>query len=190
MLDRSCLVQRHPHAERGLDLYETPAVATEALLRAEPVPLCVWEPAAGRGAISRILRVRGHDVISSDIYDYGGLDFIGDFLAQKRLPPDCDCIVTNPPFMHANEFVAHALDLAPTVIMLLRLGFLESERRTSILEDRGLHRVHIFRNRLPMIHRDQWQGRKASSAVPFAWYRWDRRYSGAPEVHRISWRRP
>jgi hypothetical protein len=65
-LDHSCQVQRHPLAERGLDLYETPAAAVEAVLRAEPVPLGVWEPAAGRGAVVRVLRTRGHDVVASD----------------------------------------------------------------------------------------------------------------------------
>jgi hypothetical protein len=51
MLDHSCQVQRHSLSERGLDLYETPAVAVEALLRVEKLPHRVWEPAAGRGAI-------------------------------------------------------------------------------------------------------------------------------------------
>ena len=48
--------------------------------------------------------------------------------------------------------------------MLLRLAFLESDRRTSILEDAGLARVHIFRNRLPMMHRDGGHGSKSNSA--------------------------
>lgn len=34
-LDYSCQVRRHPLSERGLDLYEMPAVAVEALLRVE-----------------------------------------------------------------------------------------------------------------------------------------------------------
>ena len=32
----------------------------------------------------------------------------------------------------AEQFVAHALDLCPRVVMLLRLAFLESERRIGI----------------------------------------------------------
>jgi hypothetical protein len=38
-------------------------------------------------------------------------------------------ICTNPPFRLAEEFVEHALRLCPLVVMLLRLAFLESERR-------------------------------------------------------------
>jgi hypothetical protein len=190
MLDHSCQVQRHPHAERGLDLYETPAVAVEALLRVEKIPRRIWEPAAGRGAIVKVLRDRGHEVIASDVFDYGDLDRVVDFLTTTTMPEGCDTIVTNPPFKIAEAFVAHALELAPRVVMLLRLAFLESERRCGILEGRGLARVHVFRKRLPMMHRDQWVGRKANSGLGFAWYTWIRGYNDGPTiVDRISWER-
>jgi hypothetical protein len=189
LLDHSCQVQRHTYDERGFDLYETPAVAVEALLRVEQIPHRIWEPAAGRGAIVRVLRDHGHAVIASDIHNYGNLHFVSDFLAQERLPAGCEAIVTNPPFRLAEEFVAHALELAPLVIMLLRLAFLESERRCRILEGRGLARVHVFRKRLPMMHRDQWVGRKANSGMAFAFFVWDRNHKGPTTIDRISWER-
>ena len=71
MLDHSCQVQRHPLAERGDDLYETPPVAVEALLRVEHLPRRIWEPACGPGAIVRVLRAHGHEVLASDLVDYG-----------------------------------------------------------------------------------------------------------------------
>jgi hypothetical protein len=188
-LDHSCQVQRHPHSERGLDLYETPSVAVEALLRVERLPHRIWEPAAGRGAIVRVLRDQGHAVIASDIYDYGGLHFVRDFLGESKVPTGCEAIVTNPPFQIAERFVAHALELSPLVIMLLRLAFLESERRCNILEGRGLAHVHVFRKRLPMMHRDQWAGRKANSGMAFAWMTWVRGYVGPTIIDRLSWER-
>jgi hypothetical protein len=48
MLDHSCQVERHPHAERGLDLYETPNVAVEALLRVEKRKPASATPARSR----------------------------------------------------------------------------------------------------------------------------------------------
>ncbi len=84
----------------------------------------------------------------------------------------CNAVVTNPPYKYAGKFVAHALTLAPTVIMLLRLAFMESTRRTTILENSGLARVHVFRERPPMMHRDGWTGKRATSAIPFAWFVW------------------
>jgi hypothetical protein len=75
------------------------------------------------------------------------------------------------------------------VVMLLRLAFLESERRCHILENRGLARVHCFRKRLPMMHRDGWEGRKANSGMAFAWFVWDCTLRGPTTIDRISWER-
>jgi hypothetical protein len=191
VLDHSCQVQRHPNSERGLDLYETPAPAVKALLRVEKLPpQMIWEPAAGRGAIVRVLRGAGHAVVATDVYDYGfPLHSVADFLTATQMPAGCGCILTNPPYQWVEQFVAHALELSPLVIMLLRLAFLESERRCAILEGCGLARVHVFRKRLPMMHRHEWEGRKANSGMAFAWMAWVRGYTGPTILNRISWER-
>jgi hypothetical protein len=176
---------QHRHADRGLDLYETPPAAVEALLRVETLPARIWEPAAGRGAIAGVLRARAHVVITSDIFDYGELDFVHDFLTVEQAPGDVEAIVTNPPYLLAGAFAAHALTLCPRVFLLLRLAFLESERRTRILESGHLARVHVFRKRLPMMHRDGWAGPKASSAIAFAWFCWSRDHCGPTVIDRI-----
>ncbi len=67
---------------------------------------------------------------------------------------------------------------------------MESERRTPILEGRGLARIHVFRLRLPMMHRAGWEGRKANSGMAFAWFVWDRSHTGPTTIDRISWERP
>jgi hypothetical protein len=179
---------QHSHAERGLDLYETPPCAVEALLQVEQLPPCVWELAAGRGAIVNVLRAHGHSVIASDIIDYDfPLDFVADFLTTTEMPTGCGAIITNAPFRIIAKFTRHALDLAPHVYLLCRLGFLETNGRTDILERRGLARVHVFRNRLPMMHRDGWAGPRASSAIAFGWFCWDRDHVGPAVIDRISW---
>jgi len=73
--------------------------------------------------------------------------------------------------------------------MLLRLAFMESERRTPILDNGHLARVHVFRKRLPMMHRAGWEGRKANSGMAFAWFVWDRSHTGPTELNRVSWDR-
>jgi len=181
---------QHRHVERGQDLYETPPCATEALLQVERLPHWLWEPAAGRGAIVSVLRDRGHAVIASDICDYGfPLHFVRDFLTTTKVPVGVECILTNPPFKLVGPFVAHALDLAPRVIMLARLALLESERRTAILDRGKLARVHVFKRRLPFMHRDGWTGPRASSAIAFAWFVFDRDHPGSTVIDRISWER-
>ena len=74
--------------------------------------------------------------------------------------------------------------------MLLRLAFLESERRRPILEECGLARVHVFRRRLPRMHRDQWTGPKATSTTAYAWFVWNREHTGPATINRISWEHP
>lgn len=189
MLDHSCQVQRAPLSERKDDLYETPDVAVHALMRVEKLPPKIWEPACGPGRIVNVLRGAGHEVIAGDLVDYGcPVSFSRvDFLMQTRAPFDVQCILTNPPYKLANEFVAKALDLCPKVIMLLRLAFLESERRRPILDNGTLARVHLFRKRLPMMHRAGWEGRKSNSGMAFGWFVWDRGHSGPTELHRLSW---
>jgi hypothetical protein len=187
MLDHPAQAGMHGYAERGRELYETPAIAVEALLRVETLPLTVWEPAAGQGAIVRVLRAHAHIVITSDVVPYGFLlDFVGDFLTTVLPPKGCGAIVTNPPYQHAEQFARHALDLVPNVYLLLRLAFLESLRRTDILERRGLARVHVFRKRLPMMHRAGWTGPRASSAIPFAWFVWSAEHRGSVIIDRIG----
>jgi hypothetical protein len=162
-----------------------------ALLRAESLPHRIWEPACGRGAIVNVLRAAGHEVVASDLVDYGvpvtcpGYLNV-DFLMERRAPEGTEAIVTNPPFRLAQQFVEHALELCPRVIMLLRLAFLESERRSPILDGGHLERVHVFRRRLPMMHRDGWSGPRASSGMAFGWFVWNRDHSGPPTLHRID----
>jgi hypothetical protein len=177
---------QHRYAQRGLDLYETPVCATEALLRVELLPHVIWEPAAGRGAIVSVLRDAGYKIITSDIADYGDeLDFTADFLMLTEAPAGVRAIVTNPPYKLATEFVAHALELVPQVVMLCRLAFLESAKRAPILDAGTLARVHLFKRRLPMMHRDGWQGPRASSAICFGWFVWSRDHSGPAIIDRI-----
>lgn len=186
MLDHSAGSGQHSHEVRDRDCYETPPEAVHALLKVEKLPHDIWEPACGPGSIVYVLRAAGHKVIASDLHDYNcGIPKI-DFLSGGFIPMR-GAIVTNPPYMLAQEFVETALGICPMVVMLLRLAFLESTKRTDILENRGLARIHVFRNRLPMMHRRGWDGPKASSAIPFAWYVWERGHKGPTTIDRISW---
>lgn len=182
--------KQHPHAERGNDLYETPPEATLALLEEEYLPDHIWEPACGPGSITRCLREAGHTVTASDLIDYGceGQTAGVDFLKVTKAPAGLDTIVTNPPYKIANDFVGHALHLCPRVIMLLRLNFIAGTKRSWILDSGVLARIHVFRNRLPMMHRDGWTGPRSTSQTEFAWFVFSRSHFGPPLINRISWK--
>lgn len=182
---------------RKHDLYETPPEAVHALLREEELPHVIWEPACGPGAIVSVLRDAGKIVAATDIEDWGcpesfsGRDFLMEFDAPLGIwgPDSANCIVTNPPFKLAQQFAEHALYLVDKVIFLLRLSFLESTRRTKLLEGGHLARVLLFRERLPMMHRhDAPEKKEMSSAIPFAWFVWDKAHDGPTILRRISCR--
>lgn len=188
MLDHSVGSGQHSYEARGQDCYETPPEAVRALWKVEKLPQYIWEPACGPGAIVKVLRAQGHTVHASDVVNYGWNHEIVDFLMMSSQNYCSHPIVTNPPYRLAQQFVEKALELkTPLIIMLLRLAFLESERRRRVLEFSGLARIHVFRNRLPMMHRKDWDGPKASSAIPFAWFVWERGYKGPTTIDRISW---
>lgn len=187
---------KHSFEDRGNDLYETPPAAVRALMGIETLPRTIWEPACGPGAIVRELRGAGHEVLATDLIPYETVDqdyALCDFLLASRMATTVTgepygCIVTNPPFRYAEQFVRRALDLTDRVYLLLRLAFLESERRRDILDGGSLSRVHVFRDRLPMMHRDGWDGPKASSSMAFAWFVWDKRKTQGIQLNRVSWR--
>lgn len=177
---------RSPLRDRKDDCYETPPEATLALLRCETLPHRILEPACGPGAIVKVLREAGHFVVAHDLVDYGCPDSRSgvDFLMEWE--PQCvAAIVTNPPFKIADDFVRKGLQLCPLVVILQRLMFLEGKGRSDII-DGHLSRVHVFRNRLPMMHRHGWNGKQTSSMAPYAWFVFERDRSGPTILDRIS----
>jgi hypothetical protein len=197
--------------ERGDDLYETPIEAVRALLALESFVTSVWEPSVGRGAILRPLEAAGYDVRISDAVDRGmttedgEAQEVGDFLLMRadedfaagmRSGPD---IVTNPPYGIANAYIAHALrEFRPgKMAMLLNLNFLagfDDPDRCFCMDENPPSRIYVFTRRLPMMHRDGWDGPKASSQMNTAWFVWERQlggtrydHKGYPEIIRIDW---
>ena len=193
------MLVRHPHAERGNDVYETPVCAVAAVERAEQLPHRLWDPGCGPSAnIVHTLRDHGHECIGSDIADYGRPDCFAqrDFLLERKAPDGCEGIVTNPPYRLAAEFIAHALELVPFVAALLRLTFLEGgtgrqrqhQLRRYVLDEVPPARVHVFAGRLPALHRVGWTGPRVSNPTCFAWFVWDATHAGPTVIDRINWK--
>jgi len=190
--------KKHTQKARGLDLYETDPVATRALLAHEKLPHGLWEPHCGRGALAEVLLDAGHAVYCTDVVarGYPNQAATGNFLKATRCPAGVDGIVMNPPFAWAALHVRRALQLCPYVVALLPLAFLEAGNEITELGrarlwclDKGhLARVLVFKSRLPMMHRDGWEGPKASNNVAYAWFAFDADNVGPATIHRINWK--
>lgn len=179
---------KHTRKERGLDPYPTDPAAVRALLRVERLMTRIWEPACGRGQIVGELRRQGHIVHASDLKDYGLRGAVTrDFFDFRRAIDGAPMIVTNPPYYCATEFAEHALKLCPRVALLLPITFLESVKREPVLDRGRLARVHVFVNRLPMMHREGWKGRRADSSRCYAWFVWRGSRGPAATINRITW---
>ena len=177
--------------ERGNQLYETPREAIVTLLALENFSRTVWEPSCGRGAISRELENAGYDVLLSDLIDYqtcdrhGECQQVGDFLRTEADPERDIDIVTNPPYGDVlNAYMAHALRVHKPRKMALLLNInawfgTEDDDRTFAMRECPPSRIYSFSRRLPMMHRDGWDGPVAGSSMNTAWFVWERNPDGS-----------
>ena len=185
--------ERNAQAAGDLNIYETPPEAVLALMAAEPLPEMLYEPACGAGNIVKILRDQRRHVLASDIEDRGCSDsFVADFMQLDKLMGRADAIVTNPPFnLLSKGWIERCLELCDDVYLLARIQLLEGVSRTEVIEKRGLRRVYVFRERLPMMHKAGFLeagGKASTSTMAFAWFCWRRGWTGQTSVKRISWK--
>lgn len=184
----------HSDTERvDLDYYATDPAAVEALLKVErEFSGVIWEPACGGGHISEVLRRAGYEVYSTDIAHRGYERQRGTFDFLKTYPPlgtynEAD-IITNPPYKFAAEFAQHALDISADgvkVAMLLKLTFLEGAKRKALFDINPPKYVYVFRNRIDC-WRNGVQPEKAVKAVCYAWFIWQKGYTGEPTLRWIE----
>lgn len=190
---------KHALKARKDDLYETPEVCVTAALRAgvlADIDGAIWEPCAGRGAISRVLRRAGFAVVAQDLVAHPGADAdiaAGiDFLMELAPPPGVSVIFTNPPFKLADAFIRHGLGLGLRVIVLLRAMAIEGAWRADLI-DGHLTDYWVGRDRPPAMHREGWDGNRLSnSGAPFAFFDFSPvpRPAGVPiRLHRLWWRK-
>ena len=142
----------------------------------------IYEPAAGKGHLSEMLKLYGHNVVSTDLIDRGycvaGVDFLKP--SEYDLLP-YDAVVMNPPYKFAVEFVEKALTLAPVVCAFLRITFLESAKRAEFFKKHPPRVVAVFIERMPS-SKDAKFDPKESSAVCYAWFIWEKDFTGRPEI--------
>ena len=128
--------------QHGEDFFETPRVAVDALLPFIPATVkTVWEPTAGMGAISSVLREHGYEVVESDKFP----KFDGcpkhDFLTDPFL--DCDGLVLNPPFSFKTPFLQRLVESGKWFAMLVPLNIVETKTRSTLFHEHGLSIINL-----------------------------------------------
>jgi hypothetical protein len=176
-------------ASDSLDDFPTPPWASRALIEhiIGKKGLCnmsAWEPACGRGYMSKVLHEYFGEVTSSDIYAYGYGE-VSDFLQSTPSDNQHDWVITNPPFKLAEEFVLHGLNVARVgVAVLVRTVFIESKGRYErLFRDTPCSIFGQFVERVPIV-----KGRvdpKATTATGYAWLIWHKGECNTPKVFWI-----
>lgn len=188
------------YKRRPADYYSTPEWVTEsALNRFETrYPDMSWdrvlEPAAGNGAITRVMRrkrqvkhlttveIMPSRSIALKLYTRPNRHYAGDFRSfanlEARKGTKYSVILTNPPFSHAEAFVMRSLSLLRPdgyLALLLRLAFLESQERAE------MHRKYpsdVF----VLPRRPSFTGDGQSDMSAYAWFVWGPGCGGRWEV--------
>jgi len=156
---------------QAYDYYPTPAWCVHRLLEAVDLPGGWWiEPAVGDGAIVRAVNAVRSDVrwTTMDVRPECHPDLVGDFVAPLfRGPVDTiyDACITNPPYGQAEEFVVEARRRARVVAMLLRLNWLASRERRSLIAE-SMPSVYVLPDRPSFVG-------QGSDMTEYAWMVWD-----------------
>jgi len=175
------------------DFYATQPESLEKFLNLFDLTNCknFYEPCCGMGHLSEVLKktYTNSRVYSSDLinrgYGKGGIDFL-----KTKYKVRFDCILTNPPFKIAKEFIEKSLQITDKyVIMFLKIQFLESKDRKEFLENTPLKYVYVFSERQqPMRNGESINpttGKKWCSTMCFAWFIWEVGYVGEPSIRWI-----
>lgn len=150
----------------------------------------IWECACGQGHLSEVLKNKGYSVYSTDLvdrgYGIGDIDFLGSI--HNNFSGD---ILTNPPYKYAQEFVEHSLHTLQDghyCIMFLKIQFLEGKARKEMFKKYPPKYIYVFSERQNPMRNGQpldENGKKWSSTMCFAWFIWEKGFSGEPIIRWI-----
>lgn len=168
------------------EYYATDPEAARKLLQVEKLNHRIWEPACGGGHLAREFTAAGHDVVASDMHDWGygitGSDFLNAESRVENCPKrlafnagklQCD-IVTNPPFSLAAEFawMGNRLLNPGQKMCLFELVFLESGKRRELFLAYPPARIWVFSDRIKCARNGEFD-KYPASAVAYCWIVWE-----------------
>jgi hypothetical protein len=168
------------------DFYPTPADVTYSLvphiMDILPVGSSVLEPACGDGAMAEVLLACGYKVDATELredsgYGSGGVDFLKSNVAGNGY----DAIITNPPFIVADQFIRHAVGQARVVAMLLKSQYWHAAKRLKLFDDHPPARIYPLTWRPSFLEKE----RGNSPLMDVLWTVWDADHVGDPTYHPI-----
>lgn len=173
------------------DYYATPYQATEMLLDEVKFSGNFLEPCVGGGHIVDVIKRYYPDecVYGVDIVDRGYPNtLVADFLKHDFLGQKFDNVVTNPPFSLAQEFLEKSMEVVNNggkIAMFLKIQFLEGAKRREMFKKYPPKYIYVFVKRQAPWNNgspvDE-KGKPWSSTMCFAWFVWEKGFTGEPIV--------
>jgi len=173
---------------RDKDFYITPSWAVNILLDNYQIHTGhVLEPCAGNGAVCKALREHDswdgsitaveireeeQDALSKVCDDVIISDFLQVSKGDLKLPEHgcLGAIISNPPFSIAQEIIEHCFEISDEdteIIMLLRLGWLESKKRRPFWVN------HPNVSLITLMERPKFIG-KSTDFAAYGWFIWNK----------------
>lgn len=198
LITQTGLFAKEAHQVKGervtFDYYPTPSGLALSLIQYCPqLPQLIFEPCAGQGAISNVLRDSDRMVCDSDITwdlsddqsdmpcpkDATTSDFWQYWANNMRNMPSIDrrnwATVTNPPFNQAADILPLAYEHSPWgVAFLLRLSYLEpTENRADWLQQHADNLRYV----IPVSPRPRFRKAAGADSVTVTWMVWQKQWS-------------
>jgi hypothetical protein len=161
---------------RERDFYPTPYEVPWALVKAQRFGRTIHECASGDDAIVKFLEKVGYNVIATDIHPLGRGEKM-DFFDIKK--PLADCIITNPPFDIAADFIEHAWQVLKVrkMALVLKATYWHAKTRRGLYERCKPAAIH------PLTWRPDFLN-KGAPTMDVMWCYWDRAYTGVDPVYQ------
>ena len=112
------------------DEWGTPEIAIKPLLPYLKKDWVIWECAWGGGFLAGHLKREGYNVVGRKEIDF-----------LKDIPPEFDCIVTNPPYSLKEEFLKRCYQSGKPFALLMPLTALEGKKRGELFRKHGIQLI-------------------------------------------------
>ena len=170
------------------NFYATHPSCVSDILRVETFNHFVLEPFCGIGSISEVLKKHGYEVESYDIVDRG-YGKVGDFFEVDFEENRYD-ILTNPPYTeNLTDIINRCISLCHSkVALLMPLRYLSgAERYREIYQINPPARIYVYQERIGIAMNGDFEkyNDPGANREIYAWYIWQKDYTGATELHWI-----
>lgn len=172
----------HTDKDRAdMDYYATEPKAIKLLFKLENFSNDIWECACGELSLSNEMKKLGKNVFSTDIKTRNAtIDQEIDFISLENNIEWNGDIITNPPYVYANEFILKSMSILQAgskLALFLPIRYLEGKARKEIYRQFPPKTIYVSSSRIICAINGEFE-KTTGSAVSYCWIVWEKGYTG------------